>query len=57
MQPISPHQTHSLGLSVNTNTQTQRLNEGAMPTHALQINKIEGKNKNILKQRGGGVGG
>lgn len=53
MQPISPHQTHSLGLSVNTNTQTQRLNEGAMPTHTLQINKIEGKNKNILKQRGG----
>lgn len=27
MRPISPHQTHSLGLSVNTNTQTHRLNE------------------------------
>ena len=35
MQPISPHQTHSLGLSVNTNTQTQRLNE----THTGQIKK------------------
>lgn len=28
MQPISPHQTHSLGLSVDTNTQTHELNEG-----------------------------
>lgn len=43
MQPISPHQTHSLGLSVDTNTQTHRLNEGAKQTHTGQIKQVEGK--------------
>lgn len=54
MQPISPHQTHSLGLSVNTNTQTYRLNEGATQTRTSQINKIEGKTQEHLKRGGGG---
>lgn len=43
MQPISPHQTHSLGLSVDTNTQTHELNEGARQTHTGQIKQVEGK--------------
>lgn len=51
MQPISPHQTHSLGLSVNTNTQTYRLNKGATQTHTHQIKKVEGKQNNSLKQK------
>lgn len=50
MQPISPHQTHSLGLSVNTNTQTHRLNVGATQTHTGQINKVEGKHNNKGKK-------
>lgn len=46
MQPISPHQTHSLGLSVDTNTQTHRLNEGAKQTHTqVKSNRWRKNNK------------
>lgn len=40
VQPISPHQTHSLGLSVNTNTNTKgSMREGPIQAHIRQSQK------------------
>lgn len=47
MRPISPHQTHSLGLSVDTNTQTHRLNDGGKRKHThtqVKIKEVGGEN-------------